>query len=1087
VIESSLQLQKITIESAFSEEEGNTGITIPVAVTYAPGDEASFIGDIPLTVTVNGKQTSVSSGYMGYYYETGTTSSDIRIGFDFDIEGSEILYITNYDTDNDNYSVPKGRYEISLTFPAMNMTENQEKVISCVLTVVCNKHTGGTEIRDAREATATSIGYTGDTYCLGCSTKIADGEFIKLQSKISYTASEYSSEFDYTGAVQSVTIDQSAVSVMDTNDNILIENPVLTTDYTIVYKIDGVEKEPVLPGMYGVYLKASATDFWTESEAEIGYLTISSYEPAILFTPTKFEYTQGTDAVTASGTIEVEVAGAEGGLVPAGTVTVTAKDMEANEIIIASGKQLENGKAIITFSDVEPEKLYYFSFNYTPASEEPYTEASGHYEAKYITIGSGESTNYTLNGITKEQLYFVPGQEIAVNAGTKEGYSFKEWSINSEKEIVMSEGNISTSIVKFTMPNVDVSLTATWKQLSSDTSLQSVFVSDVAGEITGNTIKVVLPYTTETLPTDTGAISIEPADVYASVKDLKTEDEGKTWTFTVEAEDKTTQLYTINVFVAEIPVYTVTYTDGSPGTEIFPDQVYEVKAGTATPPFVGTLIHSEYAFMGWNTAILDTVVGDITYRAVWRTHDWSNEWTNNDTHHWHECNNTDPACPITEKSQKIGYGAHTGGTATCKDKAVCEVCKVAYGEVNRTNHTGGTEIKNAKEATTTETGYTGDTYCLGCGEKIASGEVIPVIVNTPTPTVTPKPTSKPTPMPTAKPTATPTPMPTAIPTPPPASRAEIEACLYNGEYYALANEDVAVALDYDPDKLYEHWVNFGKAEGRSASLVFDAKYYLEVNPDVAELVGEDYVAAYEHFVNYGLAEGRESSPVFDVKYYLRANADVAEAFAYNYVKAANHFNTNALAEGRSGSGNFDYTVYRYCNTDVAELYGDEIRGYYIHYINHGRAEGRTAGFGTKEEVVIDTNAVSYRIFDKDYYLENYPVLARTVGTTEEALYRYWISEGIELGHVASPVFDPAEYLRINTDVAGAVGNDLTAATNHFLNYGIYEGRTGVPEFDYTVYKYCNTDVVEVFGDDIVGYYFHYVKYGRAEGRTAKLR
>ena len=94
--ESSVQLQEITIESAFNEEEGNTGVTIPVAVTYAPGDEFNFISDIPMTVTVHGNQTSVSSGDMWYYYETGTTSSDIRIGFDFDIDGSEILYITNY-------------------------------------------------------------------------------------------------------------------------------------------------------------------------------------------------------------------------------------------------------------------------------------------------------------------------------------------------------------------------------------------------------------------------------------------------------------------------------------------------------------------------------------------------------------------------------------------------------------------------------------------------------------------------------------------------------------------------------------------------------------------------------------------------------------------------------------------------------------------------------------------------------------------------------------------------------------------------------------------------------------------------------
>ncbi len=36
-----------------------------------------------------------------------------------------------------------------------------------------------------------------------------------------------------------------------------------------------------------------------------------------------------------------------------------------------------------------------------------------------------------------------------------------------------------------------------------------------------------------------------------------------------------------------------------------------------------------------------------------------------------------------------------------------------------------TELRNAKEATCTEPGYTGDTYCKDCGEIIASGKVIP--------------------------------------------------------------------------------------------------------------------------------------------------------------------------------------------------------------------------------------------------------------------------------------------------------------------------------------------------------------------------
>ena len=74
---------------------------------------------------------------------------------------------------------------------------------------------------------------------------------------------------------------------------------------------------------------------------------------------------------------------------------------------------------------------------------------------------------------------------------------------------------------------------------------------------------------------------------------------------------------------------------------------------------------------------------------------------------------------------------HTGGTATCKDKAVCEICGEAYGELNPENHTGGTHIEHEKAATCTEKGYTGDTYCNGCNEKTADGSEIPTKPHTP--------------------------------------------------------------------------------------------------------------------------------------------------------------------------------------------------------------------------------------------------------------------------------------------------------------------------------------------------------------------
>ena len=79
--------------------------------------------------------------------------------------------------------------------------------------------------------------------------------------------------------------------------------------------------------------------------------------------------------------------------------------------------------------------------------------------------------------------------------------------------------------------------------------------------------------------------------------------------------------------------------------------------------------------------------------------------------------------------QKLS-AAHEGGTATCSEKAVCTLCGHAYGDKDAGNHVGGTEVKNARKASCTEDGYTGDTCCKGCGAKLQSGTVIKAVGHT---------------------------------------------------------------------------------------------------------------------------------------------------------------------------------------------------------------------------------------------------------------------------------------------------------------------------------------------------------------------
>ena len=142
------------------------------------------------------------------------------------------------------------------------------------------------------------------------------------------------------------------------------------------------------------------------------------------------------------------------------------------------------------------------------------------------------------------------------------------------------------------------------------------------------------------------------------------------------------------------------------------------------------------------------------------------EWYTDENNHWHICTEchgivdsaahtfdsgvvTKPTCTAggytTYTCTACGYSytanetpaaGHTGGTATCHSKAKCTACGEEYGEFDANNHDGETEVRGAVAVSCTAAGYTGDTYCLGCGAKIADGRVIPALGHDYVPVVT---------------------------------------------------------------------------------------------------------------------------------------------------------------------------------------------------------------------------------------------------------------------------------------------------------------------------------------------------------------
>ena len=86
-------------------------------------------------------------------------------------------------------------------------------------------------------------------------------------------------------------------------------------------------------------------------------------------------------------------------------------------------------------------------------------------------------------------------------------------------------------------------------------------------------------------------------------------------------------------------------------------------------------------------------------------HDWETGWTNGGDTHYHAC---------TRCLERKDEATHSGGTATCTEKAKCAICGNEYGEPDTENgHDWVTD--EAMAPTCTATGLTKGKHCSRCG------------------------------------------------------------------------------------------------------------------------------------------------------------------------------------------------------------------------------------------------------------------------------------------------------------------------------------------------------------------------------------
>ncbi len=173
-------------------------------------------------------------------------------------------------------------------------------------------------------------------------------------------------------------------------------------------------------------------------------------------------------------------------------------------------------------------------------------------------------------------------------------------------------------------------------------------------------------------------------------------------------------------------------------------------------------------------------------------------------------------------------------------------------------------------------------------------------------------------------------------------------------YYAATYPDVVAALGTGQDVLLQHYLTYGmkemrlpyqgaepgaavdtsKAGAAGAGIRFDAVYYAATYPDVKAALGTDPQKLLDHYLAYGMAEGRTP---------------------YAGAVPGSAVGTGAGTATGSGNAAAKFDPNYYANTypDVVAALGTDPGVLLNHYLSHGKAEGRTPYAGAAPGAAVE--------------------------------------------------------------------------------------------------------------------------------------
>ncbi|MCQ2483558.1 MAG: DUF4214 domain-containing protein [Clostridia bacterium] len=294
-----------------------------------------------------------------------------------------------------------------------------------------------------------------------------------------------------------------------------------------------------------------------------------------------------------------------------------------------------------------------------------------------------------------------------------------------------------------------------------------------------------------------------------------------------------------------------------------------------------------------------------------------------------------------------------------------------------------TEIRDAKAASVTEEGYTGDTCCKDCGAVISSGKSIPKLTSTPTPSSNPTPTATPTATPTSNPTTTPGGNTSGGTTPTPAPELDVGAFI---------NRCYEVALGREADEEgYYYWVNnlnTGLACGAQVGygFIFSNEYLNKATTN-------------EQFVNdmYAMYFGREADEE-GFKYWKDQldNGTDRENVMAGFANSLEFFNlcekygvvcgtylVGVPNTQQGGVNCFVARLYKVCLNRLPDMGG---QAGWVLKLNKGEVSGTTCAYG----FVFSAEFIELNLDNTDYV--KYMYKAFFGRDADDAGLNYWVSQ-----------------------------------------------------------------------------------------------